>query len=105
MIVVSTPNLDGKPIKEYMGIVVGGTVRARNVGSDILAGLKNLVGGELQSYSKLLAAAREEALERMKQDAVKLGANAVINFRFQTSTISQGASEVIAYGTAVILDN
>jgi uncharacterized protein YbjQ (UPF0145 family) len=84
-----------------LGIVVGGTVRARNVGSDILAGLKNLVGGELQSYSKLLAAAREEALERMKQDAVKLGANAVINFRFQTSTISQGASEVIAYGTAV----
>jgi uncharacterized protein YbjQ (UPF0145 family) len=101
MIVVSTPNLDGKPIIEHLGIVVGGTVRARNVGSDILAGLKNLVGGELQSYSKLLAAAREEALERMKQDAVKLGANAVINFRFQTSTISQGASEVIAYGTAV----
>ena len=88
-----------------MGIVVGGTVRARNVGSDILAGLKNLVGGELQSYSKLLAAAREEALERMKQDAMKLGANAVINFRFQTSTISQGASEVIAYGTAVIIEN
>jgi uncharacterized protein YbjQ (UPF0145 family) len=88
-----------------LGIVVGGTVRARNVGSDILAGLKNLVGGELQSYSKLLAAAREEALERMKQDAVKLGANAVINFRFQTSTISQGASEVIAYGTAVIIEN
>ena len=66
MIVVSTPNLDGKPIKEYLGIVVGGTVRARNVGSDILAGLKNLVGGELQSYSKLLAAAREEALESIK---------------------------------------
>jgi len=101
MIVVSTPNLDGKPINEYLGTVAGGTVCARNVGSDILAGLKNLVGGELQSYSKLLAAAREEALERMKQDAVKLGANAVINFRFQTSTISQGASEVIAYGTAV----
>ena len=105
MIVVSTPSLDGKPSKEYLGIVVGGTVRARNVGSDILAGLKNLVGGELQSYSKLLAAAREEALERMKNDAVKLGANAVINFRFQTSTISQGASEVIAYGTAVIIEN
>jgi len=105
MIVVSTPNLDGKPIKEHLGIVVGGTVRARNVGSDILAGLKNLVGGELQSYSKLLAAAREEALERMKQDAVKLGANAVINFRFQTSTISQGASEVIAYGTAVVIED
>ena len=64
-----------------------------------------MVGGELQSYSKLLAAAREEALERMKQDAAKLGANAVINFRFQTSTISQGASEVIAYGTAVVIEN
>jgi uncharacterized protein YbjQ (UPF0145 family) len=105
MIVVSTPNLDDKPIKEYLGIVVGGTVRARNVGSDILAALKNLVGGELQSYSKLLAAARQEALERMTQNAIELGANAVINFRFQTSTISHGASEVIAYGTAVIIEN
>jgi uncharacterized protein YbjQ (UPF0145 family) len=105
MIVVSTPNLDDKRIKEYLGIVVGGTVRARNVGSDILAALKNLVGGELQSYSKLLAAARQEALERMTQNAIELGANAVINFRFQTSTISHGASEVIAYGTAVIIEN
>lgn len=105
MKVVSTPSLEGAKIKEYLGIAVGGTVRARNVGSDILAGLKNLIGGELQSYSKLLAAAREEALDRMKQDAEKLGANAIVNFRFQTSTISQGASEVIAYGTAVVIED
>lgn len=103
MLVVSTPQIENKEVSSYLGIVTGSTVRARNVGSDILASLKNLVGGELQSYSKLLAAAREEAMERMIVEAKKLEADAVINFRFQTSTISPGASEVIAYGTAVTL--
>jgi uncharacterized protein YbjQ (UPF0145 family) len=103
MLVVSTPQIENKEVTSYLGIVTGSTVRARNVGSDILASLKNLVGGELQSYSKLLAAARLEAMERMIVEAKKLEADAVINFRFQTSTISPGASEVIAYGTAVTL--
>jgi len=103
MLVVSTPQIENKEVSSYLGIVTGSTVRARNVGSDILASLKNLVGGELQSYSKLLAAARGEAMERMIVEAKKLEADAVINFRFQTSTISPGASEVIAYGTAVTL--
>jgi len=103
MLVVSTPQIENKEVTSYLGIVTGSTVRARNVGSDILASLKNLVGGELQSYSKLLAAARLEAMERMIVEAKKLEADAVINFRFQTSTISPGASEVIAYGTAVKL--
>ena len=103
MLVVSTPQIENKEVSSYLGIVTGSTVRARNVGSDILASLKNLVGGELQSYSKLLAAARVEAMERMIVEAKKLEADAVINFRFQTSTISPGASEVIAYGTAVKL--
>ena len=103
--IVSTPNLENQKIKEYLGIVTGSTVRARNVGSDILANLKNLVGGELISYSRLLEGAREEALSRMIETATSMGANAVVNFRFQTSTITPGASEVIAYGTAVKLED
>lgn len=101
MLVVSTPEIKGNEIETYLGIVTGSTVRARNVGSDILASLKNLVGGELQSYSRLLSAARQEAMSRMISEATSLSADAVINFRYQTSTISPGASEVIAYGTAV----
>jgi uncharacterized protein YbjQ (UPF0145 family) len=83
--------------------VTGSTVRARHIGTDILATLKNIVGGELKSYSILLTAAREEAMERMIANAAELNANAIINFRYQTSTIAPGASEVIAYGTAVTL--
>ncbi len=101
MLVVSTPEIKGNEIETYLGIVTGSTVRARNVGSDILASLKNLIGGELQSYSRLLSAARQEAMSRMISEATSLSADAVINFRYQTSTISPGASEVIAYGTAV----
>ena len=101
MLVVSTPEIQENEIETYLGIVTGSTVRARNVGSDILASLKNLIGGELQSYSRLLSAARQEAMSRMISEATSLGADAVINFRYQTSTISPGASEVIAYGTAV----
>ena len=83
--------------------MTGSTVRARHIGTDILATLKNIVGGELKSYSILLTAAREEAMERMIANAAELNANAIINFRYQTSTIAPGASEVIAYGTAVTL--
>ena len=100
MLVSSTPTIEGKKIETYYGVVTGSTVRARHLGTDILATLKNLVGGELKS---LLTLAREEAMERMIANAGALNANAVLNFRFQTSTIAAGASEVIAYGTAVTL--
>ena len=105
MLVLTTPSIEGKSIKTYHGIVTGSTVRARHLGTDILATLKNLVGGELKSYSILLTAAREEAMERMIENATELNADAIINFRFQTSTIAPGASEVIAYGTAVKLED
>ena len=101
MLVLTTPSIEGKSIQAYHCIVTGSTVRARHIGTDILATLKNIVGGELKSYSILLTAAREEAMERMIANAAELNANAIINFRYQTSTIAPGASEVIAYGTAV----
>ena len=100
-LVVSSNSIENKNIEEYLGIVVGSTVRARNVGSDFFASLKNLVGGEVVSYSRLLERARDQAYERMIQEAKEKGANGIINFRFQTSQIVQGASEVMAYGTAV----
>ena len=99
--VVSTNNIEGAEIIEYLGIVQGSTVRSRNVGSDIFANLKNLVGGELVGYSKLLQSSRDQAYQRMLDDAIEKGANAIICFRFQTSTITQGASEILAYGTGI----
>ena len=105
MLVLTTPSIEGKSIQTHHGIVTGSTVRARHLGTDILASLKNLVGGELKSYSILLTAAREEAMERMIANATELNANAILSFRFQTSTIAPGASEVIAYGTAVTLSD
>ncbi len=101
---VDITNIDsvpGKKIVAHYGLVQGSTVRARHVGSDIAAGLKNMVGGELKGYTKLLDDARKEALTRMVQQAQLLGANAVINVRFATSAIAQGAAELMAYGTAV----
>ncbi len=103
MIVSNTENIAGKQITETLGICRGSTVRARNIGVDFLAGLKNLIGGEVGSYTKLMAHAREQALQRMVEDAQKMGADAVVNVRFTTSTIMQGASEILAYGTAVKL--
>lgn len=103
MIIVTTENIPEKQISEAIGIARGSTVRARNVGRDIFAGLKNLVGGEINEYTKLQADSREEALERMKQDAEKMGADAIVNVRFATSVITQGAAEILAYGTAVKL--
>ena len=100
-------NLDyipGKKIVEHFGIVQGSTVRARHVGSDIAAGMKNLVGGELKGYTKLLEDSRKESLERMVLQAKELGANAVVNIRFATSSISQGAAELMAYGTAITVE-
>lgn len=103
MITTTTPTIPGKEITEILGICRGSTVRARNVGRDFMAGLKNIVGGEISEYSKLQAHSREQALERMCNDAKKLGADAVVNVRFHTSMIMQGAAEVLVYGTAVKL--
>lgn len=104
MIITTTENIPNKQIVEILGIARGSTVRARNVGRDIFAGFKNLVGGEISEYTKLQAQSREEAMQRMVDDAKKLGADAVVNVRFSTSTIMQGASEILAYGTAVKLN-
>jgi uncharacterized protein YbjQ (UPF0145 family) len=101
MLITTTETVPGKEITEILGVCRGSTVRARNVGRDIFAGLKNLVGGEIEEYTKLQANSREQALERMIADAESLGANAIVNVRFMTSTIVQGASEILAYGTAV----
>jgi len=103
MILSTTETIPNREISEVKGIARGSTVRTRNVGRDILAGLKNLVGGEIEEYTKLQADAREQALQRMISDGSKLGAEAIVNVRFTTSVITQAASEVLAYGTAVIL--
>ena len=104
MIITTGEQIPGKKIVQILGISRGSTVRARNVGRDIIAGLKNLVGGEISEYTKLQAEAREQAMQRMQEDAQKMGADAVINLRMSTSVIMQGASEMLAYGTAVKLE-
>ena len=101
MLVVNTEEITGKTITETIGIARGSTVRARNLGRDIFAGLKNLVGGEISEYTKLLSDAREEAYQRMILDANRMGADGIVNVRFTTSTVMQGCSEILAYGTAV----
>lgn len=103
MIIVSTETIPGREIAETLGLARGSTVRARNIGRDIFAGLKNIVGGEISEYTKLMADAREQALERMAIDGERLGADAVVNVRFMTSAVMSGASEILAYGTAVKL--
>ena len=104
MIITTSENIPGKEIYNILGIARGSTVRARNLGRDIFAAFKNVVGGEIEEYTRLQADAREQALERMIADAENKGANAIICFRIQSSTIAQGASEVVAYGTGVVID-
>ena len=101
--VSTTPEIFGREIDSHIGIARGGTVRAKNAISDIGAGIKNMVGGELQAYTQLLADAREQAIHRMKVDAVLMGADAVVGVNFSTSMIDVGAAEITAFGTAVIL--
>jgi uncharacterized protein YbjQ (UPF0145 family) len=101
MILTNVNTVPGKKIVEHFGIVQGSTVRAKHVGRDIMASLKNLVGGELKGYTELLQDAREEAMQRMTDQAKQYGANAVVNIRFATSSVAQGAAELFAYGTAV----
>ena len=103
MITTTTETIPNKEITEILGIARGSTVRAKSVASDFMAGLKNFVGGELDEYTRLQGQSREQALQRMINDAEKLGADAVVNVRLTTSTITQGASEILAYGTAVKL--
>tara|TARA_B110001454_G_scaffold113937_1_gene106727 strand:+ start:660 stop:974 length:315 start_codon:yes stop_codon:yes gene_type:complete len=103
MILSTTETLPNRDINEVKGIARGSTVRTRNIGRDIMAGFKNLVGGEIEEYTKLQADAREQALQRMINDADKYNADAIVNIRFTTSVITQAASEVLAYGTAVTL--
>lgn len=103
MKISTTPTIAGHEIVETIDVARGSTVRARNLGRDIFAGIKNLVGGEIQEYTQLMASAREQALERMIADAEQLGADAIVNVRFMTAQVMQGASEILAYGTAVKL--
>ena len=103
MIVTTTESIPGNEIVEILGLSRGSTVTARNVGRDIIAALKNLIGGEINEYTKLQADSREQALQRMIKDAESLGADAVVNVRITTSMIMQGVAEILAYGTAVKL--
>jgi uncharacterized protein YbjQ (UPF0145 family) len=104
MLLTNIELVPGKKVARHLGLVQGSTVRSKHAGKDLLAGLKNIVGGELTSYTELLNEAREEALERMVRQAEAVGANAVLNVRFSTSAITQGAAELLAYGTAVVLE-
>ena len=104
MILSNTENVPGKNIVEFYGVVSGSTVRAKHIGRDIMAGFKNIVGGELRGYTELLNEARQEAIQRMVEQAQSVGANAIVNVRFTTSSVAQGAAELFAYGTAVKTD-
>ena len=104
MLITNIEIIPGRKIVKHLGLVQGSTVRAKHVGKDFLAGLKNIVGGELRSYTELLNESREEAVQRMVKQAEAVGANAILNVRFSTSSITQGAAELFAYGTAVVLE-
>ena len=103
ILIATTDGVAGREVVETLGLVRGATVRAKHVGTDIVAGLRNIVGGEVKGYSSLLAGAREQALDRMRDEAARLGADAVVGFRMETSAIMGSASEIVAYGTAVRL--
>jgi uncharacterized protein YbjQ (UPF0145 family) len=104
MILTTTSTIEGKKIVKHLGLVKGNTIRARHIGRDIIAAFRNIVGGEITDYTKMMAESREQALDRMVEDAEKLGANAVIEMRFATSMVMQSASEILAYGTAVVVE-
>ena len=105
MIVVTSPTVPGKTIIRTIGLVSGNTIRARHVGKDILAGLRNLVGGEITEYANLLAESREQAIDRMMAPAERLDANASVSMQLSTSVIMGGAAEMMAYGTAVVVED
>ena len=105
MILVTTETIPGKKISKVLGLVRGNTIRARHMGKDIMAGFKNMVGGEIADYTKMMAESREQALDRLIEDAESVGANGVITIRFATTSMMQGAAEFLAYGTAVLLED
>ena len=104
MLLTTTNTIEGKKIVKTIGLVKGNTIRARHIGKDIMAGLRNVIGGEVTEYTKMMAESREQALDRMIADAESKGANAVIQMRFATSMVMQSASEILAYGTAVVVE-
>lgn len=104
MILVNTDYVEGKKIVAVLGLVKGNTIRAKWLGKDIISGLRHIVGGELKEYTNMLSEARDEAIKRMVEEAEKLGANAILNIRFQSAEVSAGAAEILAYGTAVKLE-
>ena len=105
MIITTAENIPGKEILESVGLVRGNTIRARNIGRDIIAALRTIVGGEITEYTKLMAEAREQALDRMESEAVSLGANAIVGVRFSTSVVLGGSAELLAYGTGVVISD
>ena len=104
MFITNTEEIQGKTIKVCKGIVSGSTVRAKHAGRDIMASIKNIFGGELVGYTELLSESRDEAMNRMKQQAQQMGANAIVNVRFSTSSVAAGAAEIYVYGTAVVVE-
>ncbi|HMP83208.1 MAG TPA: YbjQ family protein [Verrucomicrobiota bacterium] len=105
MIITTTDTIQGKRIVRTLGLVRGNTIRARHIGRDILALLRNIIGGEIYDYTKLMAEAREQSLDRMRDEAERLGGNAVVQARFATSVLMGGAAELLAYGTAVVVED
>ncbi len=104
MIITTSAQIEGKKIVKTIGLVKGSTIRARHLGRDIMAGLRGMVGGEITEYTKMMAEAREQAIQRMVEDAEKQGANAIVSMRFTTSMVMQSASEILAYGTGVVIE-
>ena len=104
MIITTSEQVAGKTVAKTIGLVRGNTIQARHIGRDLRAGLKGIVGGEITDYTEMMSSAREEAIQRMEEDAKKHGANAIVNMRLATSMIMQNAAEVLAYGTAVVLE-
>ena len=104
MIITTSAQIEGKTITKTVGLVKGSTIRARHLGKDIMAGLRGMVGGEITEYTKMMAEAREQAIQRMVEDAEKQGANAIVSMIFTTSMVMQSASEILAYGTGVVLE-
>jgi uncharacterized protein YbjQ (UPF0145 family) len=104
MLLSTTDTISGRTIVKHIGLVRGNTIRARHIGVDIVAGIKNAIGGEITEYTKLIAETREQALDRMIEHAKSLGANAVVGLRFSTSEVTSGAAEILVYGTAVVIE-
>jgi len=105
MIIITADTVEGKKVVKVLGLVKGNTIRARHIGRDILASLKNIVGGEVSGYTKMMAESREQALDRMVESASSMGANAIVATRFVTTSIMDGAAELLAYDTAVVLED